>query len=147
MLSSRNRDGSTPSRLAEVPRRGVGATQSTNVGSRVFAICDPLARFSWTAMITRVGTATGTVARLSEMRRANCELIRVFNTQWQGAWSGSYKQTCLTTCMAEWRVIDLGTGRTSFRESAVTARARVVPTRVAGRCGICSGKRPRERWS
>ena len=41
-------------------------------------------------MVTRVGTATGTVARLSEMLRTSCELIRVFNTLWQGAWSGSY---------------------------------------------------------
>ena len=40
MLSSRNRDGSTPSRLAEVPQRGVVATQSANVGSRILEMCD-----------------------------------------------------------------------------------------------------------
>ena len=97
-------------------------------------------------MVTRVGTTTGTVARLSEMLRTSCELIRVFNTLWQGAGSGSYRQSWLTTCMAEWRVIDLGIGRTGFREGDVTARAGVVPTRVIGRCGICSGKRPRERF-
>ena len=99
-------------------------------------MCDPLARFmiSWTAMVTRVGTTIGTVARLSEisMLRTRCELIRVFNTLWQGAGSSSYRQSWLTTCMAEWRVIDLGIGRTGFREGDVTARAGVVPTRVIG---------------
>ena len=106
-------------------------------------MCDPLARFSWTAMVTRVGTTTGTVARLSEVLRTSCELIRVFNTLWQGAGCGRYRQSWLTTCMAEWRVIDLGIGWTGFREGDVTAKAGVVPTRVIGCCGICSGKRPR----
>jgi hypothetical protein len=67
-------------------------------------------------MVTRVGTATGTVARLSEMLRTSCELIRVFNTLWQSAGCGRYRPSWLTTCMAEWRVIDLGFGRTGFRE-------------------------------
>ena len=83
-------------------------------------------------MVTRVGTTTGTVVRLSEMLRTSCELIRVFNTLWQGAGCGRYRQSWLTTCMAEWRVIDLGIGRTGFREGDVTARAGVVPTRVIG---------------
>ena len=34
MLSSRNRDGSTPSKLAEVPQRDMVTAQSTNIGSR-----------------------------------------------------------------------------------------------------------------
>ena len=88
-------------------------------------------------MVTRVGTTTGTVARLSEMLRTSCELIRVFNTLWQGAGCGRYRQSWLTTCMAEWRVIDLGIGRTGFREGDVTARAGVVPTRVIGFDSLC----------
>ena len=83
-------------------------------------------------MVTRVGTTTGTVARLSEMLRTSCELIRVFNTLWQGAGSGRYRQSWLTTCMAEWRVIDLGIGWTGFREGDVTARAGSYPLVSSG---------------
>ena len=81
MLSSRNRDGSTPSRLAEVPQRGVVAAQSANIGVAIshnvclLAMCDSLARFGWTAMVTRIGTLTETVARLSEVLKKSCELI------------------------------------------------------------------------
>ena len=74
---------------------------------------------------------------------SSCELIRGFNTLWQGAWWGRYMQSWLTTCMAEWRVHDLEIGRTNFREGDVTLRAGVVPTCVIGCCGICNGKRPR----
>ena len=40
-------------------------------------MCDPLARFSWIAMVARVGTVTAAVARLSEMLRTSCGLIWV----------------------------------------------------------------------
>ena len=69
-------------------------------------MCDPLARFSWTAMVTRVGTTTGTVARLSEMLRTSCGLIWFCGSLWQGAGCGGCRQFWLTTCMAEWRLID-----------------------------------------
>ena len=58
-------------------------------------------------MVTRVGTTTGTIARLSEMLRTSGEVIRVLNTLWQGAGCGRYMQSWLRTCMAEWRVIFL----------------------------------------
>ena len=60
-----------------------------------------------------------------------------------GCWVWPLQASWLTTCMAEWRVIDLGIGRTGFREGDATGRAGVVPTRVIGCCGNCSGKRPR----
>ena len=63
-------DGSIPSRLAEVLQRGVVAAQSANIGSRFLTMCDfsqcvahwQLARFGWTAMVTRIATITETVA-------------------------------------------------------------------------------------
>ena len=83
MLLSRNRDSPTPSRLVEVPQGGVvAAVQSTNVGSRFFAMCDlelavcgPPASSGWTAMVTQVGTIIGTVARLSGVPKRDVSLI------------------------------------------------------------------------
>ena len=58
-------------------------------------------------MVTQVGTIDEMVERLSEMLSTSCELIRVFNTLWQGAGCGGHGHFGLTTCMAEWHVIDL----------------------------------------
>ena len=51
-------------------------------------MCDPLASSDWTAMVTRVGTITGTVASLSEVLRTSCELISFLAAIWWGAGSG-----------------------------------------------------------
>ena len=85
-------------------------------------------------MVTRTGTITETVARLSEVLQTSCKLISFLAAMWWDAGSGRYRQSWLTTCMAEWRVIDLGIGRTGFREGDATARAGVVPTRVIVHC-------------
>ena len=48
-------------------------------------MCDSLARFGWTAMVTRVGTITETVARLSEVLQTSCELIPFLAAIWWDA--------------------------------------------------------------
>ena len=64
-------------------------------------MCDPLARFSWTAMVARVGTVTATVARLSDMLRTSCGLIWFCGALWWGAGSGGCRHFWLTTCMGK----------------------------------------------
>ena len=81
-------------------------------------------------MITRVATITETVAMLSEVLQTSCELISFLAAMWWDAGSSGCKHFWLSTCMAEWRVINPRTGRVSIREGEVTAEPEVAPDRV-----------------
>ena len=54
-------------------------------------------------MVTRFGTITETVARLSGVLQTSCELISFLAAMWWDAGSGALLAVDL---MSEWRVID-----------------------------------------
>ena len=56
-------------------------------------MCDLLARSGWTAMVTRIGTITETVARLSEVLQTSCELISFLAVRWWDAGSGGCRHS------------------------------------------------------
>ena len=67
VLSSHKQDGSTPSRLAEVPQRGVVAAQSANIGSRFLEMCGM-------PFLTRCGGMPGLAVAGTHGRRLDVEM-------------------------------------------------------------------------